>query len=88
MSNFRYVLVGIAIRNKAPLSLLSPELTSGVGSLEERIGALRQELEKRREEVRRARGEQRERKRALLRDEENRLRRRLEVRDTTVTDLS
>ena len=75
------------MRNEAPQSLLSPEWTSGVGSLEERIGALRQELEKRREEVRKARGEQRERKRALLKDEENRLRSRLEVRDT-ITDLS
>ena len=50
-----------------------------MGCLEQRISQLRQQLEERRGEVRRARGEQRQRKRALLQEEENRLRRRLEV---------
>ena len=52
--------------------------TSG-GSLEVRISQLRQQLQERRDEVRRARGEQRLRRRALLKEEEDRLKKRLEV---------
>lgn len=62
-------------------SLLTGSGVSEAGSLELRISQLRQQLDQRRAEVRRARGEQRQRKRALLRGEEDRLRRKLEVRD-------
>lgn len=44
-----------------------------------RISQLRQQLDQRRAEVRRARGEQRQRKRALLREQEDKLRMKLEV---------